>query len=135
MSLLMATELLRKYLLVAIAIGEGGTGALLLALPLIPARLLLGIEEVSTETGLVARILGAALLGIAVGCWLGRKDSPAQRGLIAGALVYGVAAALLLAYAALALQLAGIALWPAVTLHGALAVCCVACLGSARHAR
>ena len=40
-------------------------------------------------------------------------------------LIYDVAAAALLAYAGLALSLVGIALWPAVVLHAALAVWCV----------
>ena len=43
-------------------------------------------------------------------------------------LIYDVAAAAILTYAALFMGLAGIALWPAVALHGALGVWCVACL-------
>jgi hypothetical protein len=120
----------RAHLLTVIALGEGGTGLVLLALPSVPLVLLLGVEEASAEVLFLARVTGAALLGIGVGCWLGRKDQsgPAQVGLIAGALVYGAAAAVLLAYAGLVLGLAGIALWPAVVLHAALAVWCVACL-------
>src|SRR5262249_36575021 len=79
---------------------------------------------------LIARVAGAALLAIGVACWLARGDerSPAQLGLLAGVLIYDVAAAVLLAYAGLVLSMVGIALWPAVVLHTALAVWCVLCL-------
>jgi hypothetical protein len=44
--------------------------------------------------------------------------------LLAGALVYDVAVAALLAYSGLFSSLVGIALWPAVVLHALLAVWC-----------
>jgi hypothetical protein len=56
-------------------------------------------------------------------------QAPAQTGLLIGVLIYDGAAAVLLAYAGLALNLAGIALWPAVVLHTALALWRVSCLG------
>ena len=43
-------------------------------------------------------------------------------------LIYDVAAAALLAYAGLVLNMVGLALWPAVVLHAALAGWCVVCL-------
>jgi hypothetical protein len=75
-------------------------------------------------------VTGAALLGLGVGCWLGRSDrtGSTQYGLIAGALVYSTAAAGLLAYAGLVLGLNGVALWPAFVLHVALAGWCLGCL-------
>jgi hypothetical protein len=45
---------------------------------------------------------------------------------------YDVAAAVILAYAGLSLSFVGVALWPAVVLHAALAVWCVLCLGKGR---
>jgi len=119
-----------RCLLITIAFGEGGTGFLLLTSPAIPLALLLGIGEASLETLFVARVAGAALLGIGFTCWLGRSDrhGPAQRGSIAGFLFYSAAVVVLLAYAGLFLERAGIALWPAVVVHGALAVWCVVCL-------
>jgi hypothetical protein len=48
--------------------------------------------------------------------------------LLIGVLVYDGAAAALLGYAGLFSDLVGIALWPAVALHTALAVWCVLCL-------
>jgi hypothetical protein len=120
----------RRYLLILMAILEGATGLLLLMSPPVLLVLLLGVTEPSPELAVLARVTGAALFGIGVGCWLGRSDQPgpAQRGLIAGVLVYGGVVAVLLAYAGLCLGFAGIALWPAVVLHAALAAWCAACL-------
>ena len=122
----------RAHLLIFTAWGEAATGLSLLAVPAVVLRLLLGVEQPSPETLYVARVAGAALLGIGVACWLGRSDQfgPAQRGLIAGALVYSALVAGLLAYAGLFLNLAGIALWPAVAVH---AVLCVGCVFSLRN--
>ena len=57
---------------------------------------------------------------------LADKDqrTPAQLGLLTGILIYNVAVALLLGFAGTVLKMAGIALWPAVVLHTALAVWC-----------
>jgi hypothetical protein len=120
----------RTNLLIVTALLELGTGLLLLLLPALPLALLLGVTEGSPpETLVVARLAGVALLAIGVTCWLGRRDNlnPAQLGVLAGVLVYDVAVAGLLAYAGLFLNLAGVALWPAVVLHTALAVWCVFC--------
>jgi hypothetical protein len=90
------------------------------------------VEQGCPETIFVARVAGAALLGIGVGCWFGRNDQlgPAQRGLIAGVLVYSALVAGLLAYAGLFLNLVGIALWPAVAVHALLLLACVFSLWS-----
>jgi hypothetical protein len=121
----------RTYLLIVTAVSEAGTGFLLMLLPSGAFVLLLAVEHASLEMVVVARLFGAALLAIGLACWLGRSDTsgPAQLGLIAGVLVYDAAAAVLLAYAGLCLSLAGMALWPAVVLHAAMAGWCVVCLG------
>jgi hypothetical protein len=118
----------RKYLLVVTAFAEGGTGLVLLALPSVPLALLLGVDQPSGEVAVCARIAGAALLAIGAACWAGRHDgdTPAQLGLLLGVLFYDVAAAAILAYAGLAAHLTGVALWPAVVVHAALAGWCVA---------
>jgi hypothetical protein len=120
----------RKYFLIVTALGEGGTGLLLLFLPSILLDLLLGASPAGAETLFAGRVAGAALLAIGVACWVGRGDrfGPAQLGLIMGVLVYDVAAAVLLGYAGLVLGMVGLALWPAVVLHGGLAIWCVTCL-------
>ena len=66
---------------------------------------------------------------IGIACWLRRSDqySAAQNGLLASILIYNVAAAAILTYTGYG-GLVGIALWPAILVHSALAVWCVACL-------
>jgi hypothetical protein len=121
----------QAYLLLVTALTEGATGLLLLAWPAVPLALLLGVEHAALETTLVARLTGAALFAFGLLCWPERSD---RRGgtrlrLLAGVLTYDVAAAALLAYAAWSLNLGGVALWPAVVLHAALAAWCSVCLG------
>jgi hypothetical protein len=120
----------RVYLLIATAFGEGGVGLPLLVSPSVPLALLLGVDQASPEVGFFARISGAALFALAVACWLGRNDhgGPAQKGLLLGVLIYDLAAAAILACTGWFLGLVGVALWPAVALHVALAVCCVLCI-------
>jgi len=120
----------RAYLLIVSAVGEAGTGLLLLLLPSVPLALLIGVEHASSETVLVTRLAGAALLAIGVACWAARNDhgSFAQLGLVTGLFIYDVAAAALLTYAGLVLNMAGILLWPVVVIHGVLAIWCIFCL-------
>jgi hypothetical protein len=120
----------QTYLLIVTALGEGGFGLLLLVWPPVPMALLLGVDQASPQGTLVARVAGVALVAIAVTCWLGRKDhvSPTHLGLLLGVLIYDLAATGILAYAGWFLSLAGLALWPAVGLHAALAVWCVVSL-------
>ena len=119
-----------NHFLIVTAIAEAGTGLLILSCPSVPVEVLLGIKDVSPEVTICARIAGAALLGIGVACWIGRSDthSSARLGLLTGALIYDLAAAALLAYAGLVLNLVGLVLWPAVVLHAALAIWGVVCL-------
>jgi hypothetical protein len=118
-----------KLLLALTAVGEAATGLVLLVYPPIVVRLLFGAD--ATGVGVVmSRVAGAALLAIGVACWPARNDpgGAAQLGLLSGVLIYDLAAAAPLAYAGLFLDMAGIALWPAVVVHVVLAVWCVACL-------
>jgi hypothetical protein len=120
----------QKYLLIATAVVEGGTGLVVLVLPRVPLTLLLGIDDGSAVTVFVARIAGSALVAIAVGCWMARneKDSRALVAILAGVLFYDLAAAAILAYAGLIVGLVGVALWPAVVVHVVLAVWCIRCI-------
>src|SRR3954454_4925976 len=119
-----------KRFLILTAILEAATGLALIALPAIVVRLLLG-AEISGASILLGRVAGAALLALGVACWLTRDDtqSRAARGLVVAMLTYNIPAAAVLALAGIALQLHGLVLWPAVVLHAAMAVWCVACLG------
>jgi hypothetical protein len=111
-------------LFIVTAVLEVGTALLLLFVPAVPLAVLLGVEQAAPETLLIARVAGVALLAIGVACWLARGDerSAAQVGLLIGILIYDVGAAALLAYAGIGLGMTGLALWPAVAIHAALAV-------------
>jgi hypothetical protein len=119
-----------KYLFIVTAIVEVGAGLALLVWPPLPLWLLLGSQEYLPEAFLFGRVAGAALYAIGVASWLARNDqrNPAQLGLLAGVLIYNVAVAILLVDAGARLSMAGVALWPAVALHGTLATWCIVCL-------
>ena len=119
-----------KALFLVTAIVEIATGLALLGLPAVVLASLLGIQAALEETLVVSRVTGAALLAIGVTSALTRDDTrpPTQRGVLIGILTYDVLVALLLVYSALAVQLAGPALWPAVVLHTLLTIWCILCL-------
>jgi hypothetical protein len=116
----------QAHFLIATALLEAGTGLLLVTAPSVPLALLLGIGSAAPETLLVSRISGAALVAIGIACWRAQTDlqGAAVTGLLSGALIYDLAASVLLTYASLILKMSGIAIWPAIILHAALAVWC-----------
>ncbi len=124
----------QAVLFLVTAVLEVGTGLLLLVVPTVPLAVLLGVEQPGPEALLVARIAGAALLALGVASGLARADegSAAGVGLLIGILIYDVGAAALLAYAGLGLGMVGLALWPAVAIHAALAGWCLGSLGTRR---
>ena len=121
-----------KSLLNITALVEAATGLALLLSPSLPVLLLLGASLDAPAALTVARVGGAALLALGVACWLARNDQQtrAARGLVAAMLLYNVATVLLLASAGIGSGLRGVELWPAVVLHAALAIWCIACLRS-----
>ena len=118
----------RLFLVTAIL--EAATGLSLLSIPSIPLSLLLGINQTVPEALLISRLAGAALLSIGIICYFAGNDqhSPAQHGVLIGILFYNLTATTILAYAGISLEMRGILLWPAVVLHAALGLWCVACL-------
>ena len=123
-----ALNMMKRYLTLT-AIIEAATGLALIALPAIVVWLLLG-AEISGASIPLGRVAGAALLALGVACWLARDDiqSRTARGLVVAMLMYNIVASAVLAFAGIGLGFVGIALWPAVVLHAAMAVWCVACL-------
>ena len=116
-------------LLAVTAIVEAVTGLALLLSPSLLVSMLLGSSLHTPAALTVGRVAGAALLSLGVACWLGRRDESrrAATGLVAAMLLYNTATALLV-HARIGLGLFGIALCPAVALHGVLTVWCIACL-------
>ncbi len=119
-----------RSLLLSTALAEAGAGVALLVAPELSVTLLLGRAGSASPPFVIERILGAALLSIAVACWIAHADSGDRLGrlLVAGLLIYNVAVPALLAYAALAYSFSSLVLWPACALHLGLAVWGVACL-------
>jgi hypothetical protein len=112
------------------AVIEAGAGLALLALPSATASLLLGTPLDSAAATSLARIGGAAIVALAIVCWLARRDvhCAASRGPIVALLFYNVAVAGVLGFASFGRDLHGILLWPAVAFHIAMAAWCVATL-------
>jgi hypothetical protein len=92
------------------------------------AGLLLGASLDAPAALIVGRIAGAALLSLGGACWLARDDGPSRalRGLVAATLLYNCTAIAVLAHAGAVVGLVGVLMWPAVALHAALAVWCIA---------
>jgi hypothetical protein len=119
---------MKKTLFAVTAVIEAGAGLALIIWPSVAVMLLLG-SSLDNPAGLtLGRVAGAALLALGVACWLARHDaeSPSAAGLIMAMLLYNSAVVLLLAVAGVFSGLVGIFLWPAVALHAAMAVWCVA---------
>jgi hypothetical protein len=123
-----------KTLLKVTAILETGIGFALATAPSKVFLVLLGSPLEAPGGPVVGRVLGASLVSLGAACWFARGDAQGQtdKGLIAALLLYNIAAASLLGYARIGLLLPGLGLWPAVILHSALAVWCVACLRTTR---
>ena len=116
-----------RPVLIVTAVIEALAGIALLLSPALSVRLLLGASPDAPGV-VVIHVAGAALLSLGIACWWGRDDaqSRAARGLVTAILFYNVAVATVLVYSALGLRLSGIGLWPAVLLHSAMAVWCMA---------
>ena len=119
-----------RLLLVVTAAFETATGLLLMIWPSGVLALLFGPATAAPLGPDGARVAGVVLLALGVACWFARQheDKPAGRRMLATMLTYNVAVAAVLAAAGVRYAPVGIALWPAVIAHCALAVWCVASL-------
>ena len=126
-----------KHLLAASAAIEVGAGLALAVSPSAVAGLLLGASLDAPAAWAVGRLAGAALVTLGVACWLAGLDgqSRAATGLAASMLLYNLAAVAVLSAAGIGSGLGGVALWPAVVLHLAMAAWCGACLWKATRGR
>ena len=118
-----------KRLLTLTAIIEAATGLGLIGVPAAVVHLLLG-GEISGASIPLGRVAGAALFALGVACWLASYDqqSCAARGVVTAMVLYNLATVIILGAAGIQSPPDGIALWPAVVLHAAMTVWCVACL-------
>jgi hypothetical protein len=109
----------RSVLGIAAAV-EAVTGLLLLIVPHLLAKLLLGVEATAVAV-IIARIAGVALLSLGIGCWFGRQEASGGWAL-AAMLLYNVLVTLYLAWVGLGAEFVGVLLWPAVVAHAILTV-------------
>ena len=119
-----------KTLQTVTAVIEAGAGLALLVAPSLTAALLFGAPLDSGAAVGLARVGGAAILALAMVCWLARRDvdGRASRGLVAAMTFYNVAVAAVLAFASFGDGLYGVLLWPAVAFHVAMATSCITSL-------
>jgi hypothetical protein len=96
------------------AVAELATGVALLVVPSLVGRLLLGAELAGVAIP-VARVLGIALIALGIACWPGRTA-------LCGMLTYSVLATAYLAWLGVHGHWVGSLLWPAVGLHGVMAI-------------
>ena len=119
-----------KLLLIVTAVLEAGVGVALLAFPSATVVLLLATPLEASAAVTLGRVAGAALLALGVANWLVQFDerSDAARALVVAMVVYNLGAVAILGTAGILSQPVGIALWPGVVVHLAMAVWCVLCL-------
>ena len=109
---------------------EGATGLALIAVPAVVARLLFGAEL--PEIGVVtARVAGIALVALALGCWLARRDQVGFAAL-AALLFYNALVAVYLGWLGIEGGSVGPLLWPAVVLHAVVTALLVVALSQER---
>jgi hypothetical protein len=114
-----------KALLLTTVVAELVTGIALLAIPTIVAALLFADALDGVAANAVARLVGLALIALAVICFFARDlRGPATNGIVTGVLTYNAAVSLLLMQAALEGQ-HGFCLWPAVGFHILMACWCL----------
>jgi hypothetical protein len=119
-----------KHLHLVTAVIEAGAGVALMGFPSAMVNLLLGAPLDAPAAVALGRLTGAALFALGIACWLASGDtkSRAARGLVAAMTFYNFVAVDVFLYAGVGLNLAGVALWPAILLHAAMAIWCVVCL-------
>lgn len=116
-----------KSFLTVTAVIEAGIGVALIGRPSTIVDLLLGARLDLPAAVALGRVAGAALLALGVACRIARDESclSAAPALVIAMLIYNLATVTILACAGIGSGLVGLALWPAVVLHGAMAAWCL----------
>ena len=112
-------------LFITTALVEFVMGFVLILFPSMTAEILLGLP-ISTIAGTtVGRVAGAALISLAVACWLARNDeqSNAAKGLIVAMLLYNIIVTVILVYTVVVLVLTVVLLLALITHLGLIAWC------------
>jgi hypothetical protein len=109
---------------------EAATGLGLLVAPSVVTELLLGAAPNSPAGVSVSRVAGVALMTIGLACWLAREEANSRpaKGLVAAMLLYNVGVVAVLALARISPLPVGVAFWPVIMAHAALAAWCAAVL-------
>ena len=119
-----------KQLLIVTALIEVGASVSILCCPSATVALLLGAPLDTPAAMSLGRVAGAALLALGVASWLAHYDekSRAARGVVSAMVLYNLGAVVILGLAGIRSEPVGVGLWPAVVLHVAMTVWCVASL-------
>lgn len=114
-----------KQLLTVSAIFEFVVGIGLMVMPAAVTPLLLGYTIQEPAVIIICGVTGAALMTIALACWLLRNGGTQAKLMVWVMLCYNLLAGLVLVYGALGLKLSGMGMWPAIIAHIGLAAWCV----------
>jgi hypothetical protein len=110
-----------KKLLALAAMGEAGTGLVLLVYPPIVVRLLFG-AEIAGAGEVMSRIVGISLIALGLACWPGRETGRRAAWPLCGMLTYSSLVMVYLVYIGLGDEWVGKLLWPAVAVHAVLTI-------------
>src|SRR5436190_8998201 len=108
-------------LLALAAVLEAVTGVTLMITPSVVARLLLG-SEVSGAGAAVGRVAGIALVSLGLACWPGRNLGACATQAVLAMLTYNLFVTCYLIFIGIGGESVGVLLWPAVAIHGLLAL-------------
>jgi hypothetical protein len=105
-----------KQVLALAAVLEAATGLVLIIHPGLVAQVLFG-DGVAGAGMALSRVAGFALLALGVACWPGRDVGSGSARSAGALLTYSLLVTLYLVYLGVIGSLAGVLLWPAVTVH------------------
>jgi hypothetical protein len=108
----------RSVLGIAAAV-EAVTGLMLIVVPHLLAKLLLGVEVTGVAV-VIGRVAGIALIALGVGGWLGRNEADGAGSALSAMLTYDLLVTAYLLVVGLGTEFVGPLLWPAVAAHAVL---------------